>query len=213
MSMPASEPRRAFEVPDWQVLMIGGGSGTGKTVLAHQLARRLGVALTQVDDIRLALQRMTAPAEQPALHYFLSTPDVWDRPADELSDRLIQVGRVVSRALEAVIAHHLDTPYPLILEGDGIVPALAVQSTMLGFDASTVRALFLFEQAEDVILANMMERGRGFDQQHVTEQRTQARMAWLYGRWLRTEAERFGLPVVNAGPRETLLDRAIAAIA
>ena len=31
---------RQGEAPGWQVLLIGGSSGFGKTVLAHSLARR-----------------------------------------------------------------------------------------------------------------------------------------------------------------------------
>jgi hypothetical protein len=37
-------------------------------------------------------------------------------------------------------------------------------------------------------------------------------MAWRYGNWLREGAKARGLPVVEARPRETLVDRIMAAI-
>ena len=197
----------------WSVLLIGGHSGAGKTTVAYDLARRFGTACTQVDDIRLALQQIITPAERPALHFFLATPDVWQRPPAELCAGLIAVGELVSAALDIVIAHHLATAGPLILEGDGIVPALAAQSSFGGVaNRSWVRAVFLVEPDEAVLQASMLGRGRGYDDRSAAEQATQARMNWLYGRWLHQEAERRGLPVLPARPWPTLADRVIAAI-
>jgi hypothetical protein len=39
-----------------------------------------------------------------------------------------------------------------------------------------------------------------------------APMAWRYGNWLRDGAEQHGLPVVQARPRERLVDRIVQAI-
>jgi AAA+ superfamily predicted ATPase len=60
--------------PPWRVLLLGGASGAGKTVLAQSFARHYGVSLLLVDDVRLALQQVATPKQQPALHYFLTTP-------------------------------------------------------------------------------------------------------------------------------------------
>jgi 2-phosphoglycerate kinase len=195
--------------PDWQVLLIGGNSGTGKTVLAHQLARRFGVGVTQADDLRLGLQRVTTPVDQPALHFFLATPGVWTLSAEELKDGLVGVSEVVSRAIEAVVDHHHATPYSIILEGDGIAPGLAARVISRGVPGA-VRAFFLVEPTDAGIQANMAERGRGFDQFGEEEQRAQARMNWLYGERLRIEARRLGLPMVSTRPRATLFERALA---
>ncbi len=55
---------------DWKVLLIGGSSAIGKTTIARSLGHRLGVSVIPADDIRLAIQQMISPAQQPALHYF-----------------------------------------------------------------------------------------------------------------------------------------------
>src|SRR4051812_40099507 len=41
----------------WEVLLLGGASGTGKTRVAYTLAQHLGVGITQVDDLYVVLER------------------------------------------------------------------------------------------------------------------------------------------------------------
>src|SRR5690348_6357702 len=92
--------------PPWTVLLIGGHSGTGKTVVARTLARQWSLALTEVDDFRLVLQRVTTPAQQPALHAMLADLGDPGTPAEALCRDLIAVAEVMSTALEIVIANH-----------------------------------------------------------------------------------------------------------
>src|SRR5688572_10832032 len=116
--------------PEWRVLLIGGGSGVGKTVLARKLAQRFGVSLVLADDIRMAVQRIATPDQHPALHYFLTQEDVWNQPIDVLLAGWIGVAEVVSQALVAVIAHHICVPDvgPIIIEGDGVLPSLITET-------------------------------------------------------------------------------------
>jgi 2-phosphoglycerate kinase len=142
--------------PPWRVLLLGGASGAGKTVLAQSFARHYGVSLLLVDDVRLALQQVATPKRQPALHYFLTTPDVWRRPAEELLAGFVGVANALASALGVIVAHHLivDGAGPLIIEGDGIAPSLmGEQSPVLQHipDAAllrNVRALILDEPDE-----------------------------------------------------------------
>jgi 2-phosphoglycerate kinase len=196
----------ASAAPPWSVLLLGGSSGVGKSTVAPEVARRTGAALTQVDDIRLALQAATTPATHPDLHFFLRAPGeakegVWARPPEELCRGLIRVAGVVSRALEDVVAHHVATRRPLLLEGDGLLPALATQQERWGLPlAGHVRAVFIYEEDEAALLETIAGRGRGYDDKARDEQRAQAHTNWLYGRWLAREAARAGLPAVPARP-------------
>ena len=52
----------------WQVLLLGGASGPGKTRLSYRRARELSIGITEVDDFQVVLERMTTPEQQPALH-------------------------------------------------------------------------------------------------------------------------------------------------
>ena len=93
----------SYSHTDWAVLLIGGSSGTGKTILAEQLGLRLGISWFQGDDLRLALQRsrVTLPEHTEALYFFEKTPRVWELPAERLCDGLIAVGQVLTPAIYA----------------------------------------------------------------------------------------------------------------
>jgi hypothetical protein len=202
----------------WRILLIGGASGVGKTVLAQALARHSGVSLLLVDDVRLALQQVTTPEQQPALHYFLTMPDVWRQPEDDLLAGFVGVARALAPALGVIVAHHLvvEGAGPLIIEGDGIAPRLVgEQSPVLPHipDAGLmrdVRALFVDESDEGIIFANMLARGRGFEIMPPDEQRANAHAAWRYGGWLRDEAEKHHALMIPARPLETLFERTLA---
>lgn len=201
--------------PGWRVLLIGGGAGVGKTRVAQALARQWGLSVLLVDDIRLSLQQVTTPAEQPGIHYFLAHPTIWQKPPEAVCEGIVTVGNALMRPLCAAIAHHLcvESAGPLIIAGDGIVPALAARrdfSTMHFAPAavtSEVRAVFLVEPDEERVIEHVRQSGRSIDRLSQKEQETLARAHWLYGQWLFRQAARYMLPVVESRPRETLLER------
>jgi 2-phosphoglycerate kinase len=206
---------------NWRVLLIGGSSAVGKTAVAQALARRFGVSALLVDDIRLAIQQVTTPAQIPDLHLFVSDEEEAQLSPEQIRDGLIAVGRALIPALKIVIAHHVVVAGagPVIIEGDGILPELAAQHRFAelkhfwGLQTEReVRSVFLFEQDEQAILQSMVTRGRGFQDLAPEQQRAMARSSWLYGQWLRQEAETHGLPLLPARPWDTLLDRVITAI-
>jgi 2-phosphoglycerate kinase len=206
---------------NWRVILIGGSSAVGKTAVAQALARRFGVSALLADDIRLAIQQVTTPAQLPDLHLFVSDEEEAQLSPEQIRDGLIAVGRVLIPALKIVVTHHVvvEGAGPVIIEGDGILPELAAQHRFgelkhfWGLQTEReVRAVFLFEQDEQAILQSMDTRGRGFQDLAPQEQRAMARSSWLYGQWLRQEAQAHGLPLLPARPWDTLLARVITAI-
>ena len=206
--------------PDWRVLLIGGNSGAGKTVMGETLARQFERPLLLVDDFRMVIQEMTTPAEQPGVHYFLAHPTIWQKPPEVICEGFIAVGNAMMRPLSVVIAHHVfvESVSPVILEGDGILPALAAQRNFANKHfapasvTNEVRSIFLIEADEEVILRNMRQRGRGFEGLALREQEALVRASWLYGQWLHRQAEHYGLPAVESRPWETLVERALYAL-
>ncbi len=205
----------SYSLMDWTVLLIGGPSGTGKTILAKQVGLRFGVSWLEVDDLRLALQRsrVILPEHTEALYFFEETPRVWEMPAERLRDGLIAVGRVMAPALEVVIENHVDTAAPVVIEGDGILPSLFARPPVRDHAAyGNVRAVFLVEPEEDAIFANMVARNRRIVERTRAELRTEAHAKWLFGRWLIEEARGYGLPVVEPRPWLTLFERVMMAV-
>jgi len=198
--------------PSWRILLIGGVSGVGKSFLAQHISRHSGISVMQVDDIRLALQSVTTLDQQPGLHFFVNSDliakeGIWSLNPEQLCEGLITVGQIVSKALLRVIGHHVATDSPLIIEGDGILPSI-VERIDFGI-REKVSTVFLVEPDERMILNNMIERGRGFEEANVSEQQTQAKMNWLFGQHIQREAGRLQLPILPPRPYSTLNERAL----
>jgi 2-phosphoglycerate kinase len=192
----------------WQVLLLGGASGTGKTAVSYRLAQHFGIGLTEVDDFQVLLERMTTPEQQPALHFWRTHPAPDQLSAQEIFEQGLTVGQAMAPGLEAVIANHLESQTPVILEGDFIHPFLAAQPAFAGIpNDGQVRAIFLHEPDEQQLLANFLLR-----EPAAGPQPTRARVSWLYGQWLRREAEQLGLPALPARPWDTLFERLLAAL-
>ena len=206
--------------PAWRVLLIGGSSGVGKTRVAQALARRLGLSVLLADDIRMSIQQVTTPAEQPGIHYFLAHPTIWQKPPEAICDGFIAVGSALARPLAVNIAHHVfeESAGPVIIEGDGILPALAARRDFSNKHfapapvTNEVRAVFLVEPDEEVAMQKLRPRGRSFDHLSLKEQEAFARASWLYGQWLRRQAGRYQLPIVESRPWETLVERVLQAV-
>jgi 2-phosphoglycerate kinase len=203
------EPTIIANNPAWNVLLLGGVSGTGKTTGAKLISQQLGIAWIQVDDLRLALERsqVTLPHGTERLYFFLQ-PNIWSLPASSLRDGLIGVGEMMAPAIEVVTENHDDQLDLAVIEGDGILPSLFARPSMrTRLDDGRVRGVFLVEPDRDELLRNMLMRGRGFDRLTDAEQRNEAKAKWFFGQWIEQEANRYGLPVLRPRPWETLTGR------
>jgi len=188
---------------DWQVLLIGGASGVGKTGLSYRLAHHFAVGITEVDDFQCILEQMTTPAQQPLLHYWRTHPDeVSGWAAAQRHAHFLSVCRTIySPAMAAVIANRLAGGSPVIYEGDFIPPELAAMAHYGPVAAAgQVRAVFLYEEDEEQVASNFLQReGR--------LQPDRAHSSWLFGQWLRAECHRLNLPAPAARPWHSLFER------
>ncbi len=192
----------------WEVLLIGGASGTGKTSVSYRIARHFGIGITEIDDFQVVLERMTTPEQQPILHYWDTHPEAMQLPPKEIVKLSVAVAEVMMPAVEAVIANHLEARAPVVLEGDYLLPELAAQPVFTNIISNgRVRAVFLYEPDEAQITANYLQR-----EPEAGDQSFRARVSWLYGEWLRLAAERLGVTVIHARPWETVFERVLEAI-
>jgi 2-phosphoglycerate kinase len=189
----------------WQVLLIGGASGVGKTHVSYRLAHHFGIGITEIDDFHIILERMTTPEQYPELHLFRTTTDKFFAMNDEEKlAHAIRYATVMAEPIEYVIANHLESNTPVVLEGDFLLPSLAVKPAYDGIPANgQVRSIFIFEEDEEQI-------GRNFEAREGEPQPVRARACWRHSEWLRQEAGRLGLPVLPARPWETVFERATA---
>ncbi|WP_344858298.1 hypothetical protein [Planomonospora alba] len=217
-------------VGGWKVLLLGGASGTGKSRVSYPLARRYGVALVELDDIVEALQAVTTPEQQPLLHYWNTHPEAAHLPPDEIVRLQIATCEALAPAVEAVVANHLETGTPVVIEGDYLLPSLAAElagrygggagrtagapetagapGPQGGGDApgghGDVVAAFLHEPDRAQLVENYRRREPG-----AGEQTGRAEVSARYGDWLAARAAEAGVPVVPARPWSTAVRRVI----
>lgn len=182
---------------DWHVLLVGGPSGTGKSTACAALIRRYGIGASDLDDLETAVQAMTTPEQQPALHHWSTHAESRTWTAEEIVDVTLGAVTALAPAINAVVAAHLNHGPPVIMEGDYLLPSTARSLTGPG-----VRAVFVYEPDEDQLIANFLDR-----EPEDGSQTMRARVSRLFGDWLRAEAAEHGLPAIPARPFATLPDR------
>jgi len=183
---------------NWDVLLIGGASGVGKTIVSLQLARHYGIDLVRVDDFQLLLGVMTTPETHPAIHYWRTHPNWWEEPIENTVGQLIDVGRTLVPGLTAVVKEgHLEDNVPMILEGDFILPEFAAS-----FEDSRVRSVFIHEPDKEQIQQNFLSR-EGEIQQH------RADVSYAYGSWIAEQCLKFNTLLIEARPWESVMERII----
>ena len=188
----------------WDYLLIGGPSGVGKSSIAYAIARRFGIALTEVDDLFVVAETLTSAATHPALHYWSTHPEAPKLSAHEILQRQLDVCQAMSPAIVPVVENHVETEMPFILEGDFITPAVAhaVQTH------ARTRAAFLIEPEVGQIVASFARR-----EPDAGEQTKRAEVSVLFGDWLQAECAKFGIAIVTSRPWDTAIDRLLDAIA
>lgn len=189
----------------WDVLLIGGASGTGKSSLSYAVARHFGVGVTEIDDLYTAVKRMTTAGQQPVLHYWDTHPEAMSWSAESILDLHRSVCRVLEPAVGAVVADHV-AGTPVILEGDYLSPEGAA-NLIKTLPSGAVRAVFLVEDDETQLVRNFASREPGGGEQY-----GRARASRLFGEWLKSECDRLGLVALSARPWGTLLERTLRAV-
>jgi 2-phosphoglycerate kinase len=109
------------------VVMIGGGTGSGKSSVATELAHRLGITrVTSTDVIRHTMRAFFSETFMPTIHYSsFEAGRAWREQDDEpvLSGFLDQTRNVLV-GMGAVIERALSERWSIVLEGVHLVPGL-----------------------------------------------------------------------------------------
>lgn len=192
----------------WDVLLVGGAAGSGKSRLARLLSRSYAIPLLEVRDIVTALRALTTPQQHPTLHGLDTSPDVASLSPDDVVGIHLGVCAAVHDGLAAVIGDHLASRAPVVVEGDYLTPALAALPAYGGIAAERrVRSVFVEEPDVDQLVANLLIR-----EPQLGEQRDRAMVSATFGRWLAAQQAPDGVHFLPARPWATLGARAMAVI-
>jgi 2-phosphoglycerate kinase len=117
---------QALETPI--VVLVGGGTGTGKSTVATEVAHRLGITrVTSTDFIRQTIRAFFSEDFMPSVHY--SSFEAGDSVADAETGDPTLLGfldqtRNVLVGVEAAIHRALNEGWSMVLEGIHLVPGM-----------------------------------------------------------------------------------------
>lgn len=183
-----------------RVYLLGGSSSVGKTTAAAVIAERLGAVHLQLDSIARA-------SSDPRVRRFAAgVDDLWRLPAAHVCDLLVRKGDALAASLHRLIGQCLAGDSVTVVEGEGIHPSLAPHHP-----GDLVRFGFVVEPDEAVLFQTLAGRSPRFRALPQAHQHTVAATNWLYGCWIRQQAEAFGQPWITSRPCPTLPDRLLQA--
>ncbi|MDJ0951123.1 MAG: zeta toxin family protein [Alphaproteobacteria bacterium] len=185
------------------LVLIGGAPGSGKSVVATEVAHRLGIVRTQSTDLLREVMRMMIPQRlSPVLH--TSSFDAWralpgrgeranDTDATVLDGYRAQA-ELLSVPCEAVIKRALREQVSLLLEG------VHVQHTLLDRipveSGAIVVPIMLAVLNPERLKAGIRGRGKHADQRRAERYLEHFDGIWQLQSFLLSEADRWGIRIV-----------------
>ena len=146
------------------ILLVGGGTGTGKSTVATEVAYRLGITrVTSTDFVRQTMRAFFAKEFMPSIHYssFEAGLGLTKAEEEESGDAallgFLDQTRNVLTGVEAALQRALDEGWSMVLEGIHLVPgmittelrgALVVQCVLAIQDEEIHRTHFWIRDAD-----------------------------------------------------------------
>ena len=124
------------------ILLVGGGTGTGKSTVATEVAYRLGITrVTSTDFVRQTMRAFFSKEFMPSIHYssFEAGLGLTKAEEEESGDAallgFLDQTRNVLTGVEAALQRALDEGWSMVLEGIHLVPGMI--TTELGARSSS----------------------------------------------------------------------------
>src|SRR5688572_2674678 len=113
------------------ILLVGGGTGTGKSTVATEVAYRLGITrVTSTDFVRQTMRAFFSKEFMPSIHYssFEAGLGLSKAEEEESGDAallgFLDQTRNVLTGVEAALQRALDEGWSMVLEGVHLVPSM-----------------------------------------------------------------------------------------
>ena len=134
------------------ILLVGGGTGTGKSTVATEVAYRLGITrVTSTDFVRQTMRAFFSKEFMPSIHYssFEAGLGLSKAEEEESGDAallgFLDQTRNVLTGVEAAIQRALDEGWSMVLEGVHLVPGMIATDLR---DALVVQCVLAIEDEE-----------------------------------------------------------------
>jgi 2-phosphoglycerate kinase len=191
-----------------RLLLIGGSAGSGKSTVARSVASQLHAGWVQLDTIWVALKVAAGPGTPAYDALAVDQRLESEQDSDEaIVAALVAAATAVCDVLHEVFAFELETHDVLVADGAWLLPSFVAR---LELDDTDVAAVYL-NHASPTSLATALAPRLADGRRQARHDRIDRRL-WKYGEWVEAGARRYGLPVLNPLPFETLDARVRSAL-
>jgi len=184
------------------IYLIGGAPRTGKSIISNLLMRELSVPWLSTDVLRTVIHDVTLPEEQTKkFPYggFTSADQLTEMQVNQMVDWQITETNSLQTCIDSLIRHQICVRDGQILEGVHLSP----QHVRMLMDDPTckdqIRTVFIVSNDESTQLEAMRKNTSHFDWLAGASNETFESVAAFvvaYGKWIREECEKYGLPYV-----------------
>lgn len=134
------------------ILLVGGGTGTGKSTVATEVAYRLGITrVTSTDFVRQTMRAFFAKEFMPSIHYssFEAALGLSKAEEEESGDAallgFLEQTRNVLVGVDAALQRALDEGWSMVLEGVHLVPGMVAAER---HDALVIQCVLAIDDEE-----------------------------------------------------------------
>ncbi|EAX9632846.1 hypothetical protein BS795_24030 [Salmonella enterica] len=190
----------------FDVLLICGASGTGKSTIAYQLGKYYKMNIVQVDDFQCIIESATKEIDYPVFHYWNKHfEEAIQQPINKKLEIMISYANTLAQFLEIVIFNHLEENRPMIIEGDFISPDLCHKLQNNPEIRKRIKCILITEDSKEQIIKNYQQREGSI-------QEDRAELSSKYNSWLYNEALKYGIKNEPSRPWKSLRKRIVKRI-
>ena len=189
---------------DWHILMILGGSATGKTIAASNLANQLGLPCIYIDLYRIKLQQKPDTRSSSFIRLLLAEQTYQKKSYQELIKIHQKISNYVCQISLKQIKTYLKFKKRVIIEGDDLTPKFV--NNLLRKDKN-IKTVCVYEKSLERIKENIKNRDEGeiFPAENIFQK--QLRHAYYNGLFILQQARKLNITCTPSRPFHTLPKR------
>ncbi len=191
--------------PNRDIILIGGAPTTGKSTLAHNLARELDIPWISTDQIRDIMRAIADRKEYPLL--FLPEEYSAERfyaesSAEQIVAREIRQGKAVWPFVKRFIEREYTWEHGFVMEGINLLPSEIARD----FGSNPhVKAVFLVDENRNTVRQFIFARGLMDDAHKYPDDIKEKETDWslLFAKTIKADAGASGYPFLDVHRDET----------
>ncbi len=183
------------------IILIGGGSGVGKSTLAKYFSEEYKLLRIYADDVRIAMQSISSSKRK--INRLRDSEFVLNSSVENLVKTHAKIASQVSKGLKIIIAHHQVINESIVIEGVDIDPLFVVE---LKKKYSNIYEVFLNIDLFDEYKKNHLKRARDIPNDKIMLDKI---LEFEFQNALRIskQAKKLGLNVIDSFPYESIIER------